>query len=101
MKHDQPLLDRIRQVLKIQRVRMHADPTLAPRLRRDPVALARLLAEVPPDLLTLDRQVWAETVRVLAKVTQSQRPAGSALHDTDMSEARLARLLRGGFAVRE
>ena len=101
MKQDQLLLDRIRQVLKSQRARMHADLTLAPRLRRDPVALARLLAEVPPDLLALDRQVWAEAVRVLAKVAQSQRPAGSALHDTDMSEARLGRLLRGGFAVRE
>jgi hypothetical protein len=101
MKPDQLLLDRIRLVLRSQRARMREDPTLAARLRRDPVALARLLAEVPPDLLGQGRDVWADAVRVLAKVAQSQRPAGAALYDTDMSEARLGRMLRGGFAVRE
>ena len=77
-RRDRLLLSRIRQVLKGQRARMHADPTLAGRLRRDPVALARLLAEVPPDMLGLDRQVWAEAARVLAKVAQSQWSVGGS-----------------------
>jgi hypothetical protein len=95
------LLDRVRRALTAQRALLHADPTLAPRLRRDPVALARLLAEVPSDLLAVDRQAWAEAAGALARVAPSARPAGSALHDTGLPDKRLSRLLRGGFAVRE
>ena len=100
MRHER-LLERVRRTLTAQRALLHRDPTLPPRLRRDPVALARLLAAVPPDLLAIDCEVWAEAARVLAKVSPSGRSAGSALYATELSELRLVRLLRGGFAVRE
>src|SRR3954447_3782383 len=93
--------DRLRHALTAQRALLHRDPTLAARVRRDGVALARLLAEVPPDLLDVDREAWAEAARLLAKVGQSGRPVGTALYDTGLSEKRLGRLLRGGFAARE
>jgi hypothetical protein len=65
------------------------------------VARARLLAEVPPDLLDVDREAWGEAARALARLAPSGRPVGAALRDTGLSEARLGRLLRGGFATRE
>lgn len=95
------LLGRVRCVLLAQYARLRADPPLAARVRRDPVALARLLAEVPPDLLGIDREAWSEVARHLPKITPSSRSVGLVLRDTGLSESRLARLLRGGFAVRE
>ncbi len=95
------LLDRVRHVLTAQRALMHHDPTLGPRMRRDGVARARLLAEIPAGLLDLDRDTWSEAACILARLAQSGRPVGAVLYDTGLSEKRLSRLLRGGFATRE